>query len=133
MHDEDHAHHGERHDRPTPQAALLLPGTQRLDRRRMSSLWRVSGRRSTCSRGQRQHRSPLDSRAANTLLPAPRNKFFALNLAPPVEQVPAAETSSPPQARTILVEVPRGAGVVSVHWPLEDAASCAAWLSDCLR
>ena len=25
VHDEDHAHHGERHDRPTPQAALLLP------------------------------------------------------------------------------------------------------------
>lgn len=27
VHDEHHAHYGERHDRPAPQAALLLPGT----------------------------------------------------------------------------------------------------------
>jgi transposase len=70
---------------------------------------------------------------ADALLPAPRNEFVALNLPPPVEQVPATETSSPPMARAIHVEVRRGAGVVTVNWPLEDAASCAAWLRDWLR
>ena len=33
---------------------------------------------------------------ADSLLPAPRNEFVALNLPPPVEQLPATETSSPP-------------------------------------
>ena len=67
------------------------------------------------------------------LLPAPRNEFVALNLPPPVEQFPAPETSSPRVARAIHVEVQRSAGVVTVNWPLEDAASCAAWLRDWLR
>jgi transposase len=69
---------------------------------------------------------------ADSLLPAPRNEFVALNLPPPVEQVPAPETSSPPVARAIHVEVRRSADVVTVNWPLEDAASCAAWLRDWL-
>ena len=67
------------------------------------------------------------------LLPAPRNEFVALNLPPPVEQNPATENSSPPLARAIHVEVQRSAGVVTVNWPLEDSASCAAWLRDWLR
>jgi len=70
---------------------------------------------------------------ADSLLPAPRNEFVALNLSPPVEQVPAPETNPPPVARAIHVEVRRSAGVVTVNWPLEDAASCAAWLRDWLR
>lgn len=70
---------------------------------------------------------------ADTLLPVHRNEFVALNLPPPVEQVPATETSSPPVARAIHVEVRRSAGVVTVNWPLEDAVSCAAWLRDWLR
>ena len=70
---------------------------------------------------------------ADGLLPAPRNEFVALNLPPPVGQVPATETSSLPLARSIHVEVQRSGGVVTVHWPMEDAASCAAWLRDWLR
>ena len=70
---------------------------------------------------------------ADSLLQAPRTEFVALNLPPPVEQVPAPETSSPRVARAIHVEVQRSAGVVTVNWPLEDAASCAAWLRDWLR
>lgn len=70
---------------------------------------------------------------ADSLLPAPRNEFVALNLPPPVEQLPATETSSPPVSRAIRVDVRRSASVVTVNWPLEDAASCAAWLRDWLR
>lgn len=67
------------------------------------------------------------------LLPAPRNEFVALNRPPPVEQVPATETSLPPVARAIHVEVRRSAGVVTVNWPVEDSAACSAWLRDWLR
>lgn len=70
---------------------------------------------------------------ADSLLPAPRNEFVALNLPPPVEQIPATDTSLPPVARAIHVEVRRSAGVVTVSWPMEDSASCAAWLRDWLR
>ena len=70
---------------------------------------------------------------ADSLLPAPRNEFVALNLPPPVEQLPATETSPPPVSRAIRVDVRRSASVVTVNWPLEDAASCAAWLRDWLR
>jgi len=70
---------------------------------------------------------------ADSLLPVPRNEFVALNLPLPVEPSPAVDTRSPPVARSIHVEVRRSAGVVTVNWPLEDAASCAAWLRDWLR
>lgn len=33
----------------------------------------------------------------------------------------------------IRIEVRRGTGTVTVSWPLEGAASCAAWLRDWLR
>lgn len=33
----------------------------------------------------------------------------------------------------IRIEVRRGTGTVTVNWPLEGAASCAAWLRDWLR
>jgi len=70
---------------------------------------------------------------ADSLLPAPRKEFVALNLPPPVEETPAPESSSPPLVRAIHVEVRRSAGAVTVTWPLEDAASCAAWLRHWLR
>ena len=66
-------------------------------------------------------------------LPAPRHEFVALNPPPPVEQDAATGSNSPPSSRAISVEVRRSAGVVTVNWPLEDAASCAAWLRDWLR
>ena len=46
---------------------------------------------------------------------------------------------APAQARTdtdsadIRIEVRRSTGTVTVNWPLEAAASCAAWLRDWLR
>lgn len=70
---------------------------------------------------------------ADALLPAPRSEFVALKLPTPDGQTPANESSSPPVARAIHVEVRRSAGVVTVTWPMEDAASCAAWLRDWLR
>ena len=62
-----------------------------------------------------------------------RNEFVALALPPPVEQrpAPASESAIPP--RDIRVEVRRITGIVTVNWPLEGAASCAAWLRDWLR
>lgn len=66
-------------------------------------------------------------------MPVLRNEFVALALPPAVEQRPAiaSEPAIPP--RDIRVEVRRNAGIVTVNWPLEDAASCAAWLHDWLR
>jgi transposase len=66
-------------------------------------------------------------------LPAHRHEFVALNPPPPVEQNDATGLNSPPLSRAISVEVRRSAGVVTVNWPLEGAASCAAWLRDWLR
>ncbi len=66
-------------------------------------------------------------------MPAVRNEFVALALTPVAVQqpAPASEPASPP--RDIRVEVRRSAGSVTVNWPLEGAASCAAWLHDWLR
>ncbi|NMM76918.1 hypothetical protein B2J88_23910 [Rhodococcus sp. SRB_17] len=65
--------------------------------------------------------------------PAVGNEFVALALKSVSVQQPAlaSEPASPP--RDIRVEVRRNAGIVTVNWPLEDAASCAAWLHDWLR
>ena len=105
MHDEDHAHHGERHDRPTPLAALLLPELKG----QIVAECEVSGasvagvalahgiNANIVHRGMREQ--------ADGQLPAPRNEFVALNLPPSVEQVPVTETSSPPVTRAIQVEV----------------------------
>ena len=59
--------------------------------------------------------------------------FVALTL-----QAPTPDASGPASApgateRDIRVEVRRGAGCVTVNWPLEGAASCSAWLHDLLR
>jgi transposase len=59
-----------------------------------------------------------------------------------LQAVPVANDVAQPgltQARAdtdsadIRIEVRRGTGTVTVNWPLEGAASCAAWLRDWLR
>lgn len=66
-------------------------------------------------------------------MPAVRNEFVALALTPVAVQQTAlaSEPASPP--RDIRVEVRHNTGMVTVNWPLEGAASCAAWLRDWLR
>ena len=70
---------------------------------------------------------------AEECTPALRNEFIALALQPPVEQRPAPASEPASAPRDIRVEVRRSAGMVTVNWPLEDAASCIAWLHDWLR
>ena len=70
---------------------------------------------------------------AEECTPALRNEFIALALQPPVEQRPAPASEPASAPRDIRVEVRRSAGMVTVNWPLEDAASCVAWLHDWLR
>jgi len=59
-------------------------------------------------------------------------------------QLPAAAVieAEPPQAcppgtaqtgAAIHIEVRRGSAAVSIHWPMDSASSCAAWLRDWLR
>lgn len=59
-------------------------------------------------------------------------------------QLPAAAVieAEPPQAcppgtaqtgAAIRIEVRRGSASVSIHWPMDSASSCAAWLRDWLR
>ncbi|MBA4277770.1 MAG: IS66 family insertion sequence hypothetical protein [Ralstonia sp.] len=59
-------------------------------------------------------------------------------------QLPAAAVieAEPPQAGpsgtaqaggAIHIEVRRGSAAVSIHWPIDSASSCAAWLRDWLR
>ena len=59
-------------------------------------------------------------------------------------QLPAAAVieAEPPQAcppgtaqtgAAIHIEVRRGSPAVSIHWPMDSASSCAAWLRDWLR
>ena len=66
-------------------------------------------------------------------MPAVRNEFVALALQPAAAQPPASTSNAASTPRDIRVEVHRCVGVVTVSWPLEDAASCAAWLRDWLR
>ncbi len=72
-------------------------------------------------------------------MPAARNEFMALALALPLKpaavQQPAPAPASKPANPScdIRVEVRRSAGTVTVIWPLEDAASCAAWLREWLK
>ncbi|CAN7603320.1 transposase [Variovorax paradoxus] len=54
-------------------------------------------------------------------LPAPA--FIALDVPP------EAEVS----ARDIRIELKRGGATAVVHWPVESASSCAAWLREWLR
>ena len=68
-------------------------------------------------------------------MPAARNEFMALALKPAAMQRPAPAPASKPAnpSSDIRVEVWRSAGTVTVNWPLEDAASCAAWLREWLK
>jgi transposase len=68
-------------------------------------------------------------------MPAARNEFMALALKPAAMQQPAPAPASKPAnpSSDIRVEVWRSAGTVTVNWPLEDAASCAAWLREWLK
>ena len=49
------------------------------------------------------------------------------------ERMPAVRNEFVALALPHRVEVRRSAGSVTVSWPLEDAAACAAWLHDWLR
>ena len=68
-------------------------------------------------------------------MPAARNEFMALALKPAAVQQPAPALASKPANPScdIRVEVRRSASMVTVNWPLEDAASCASWLREWLR
>ena len=74
------------------------------------------------------------SRLHNGCLAVP-NEFMALALKPAAVQQPAPAPASKPANPScdIRVEVRRSAGTVTVIWPLEDAASCAAWLREWLK
>lgn len=63
----------------------------------------------------------------------PVNPFIALNLPPPQVEQAAPVRSAPGGCADIRVEIRRGAGVVTVNWPVEAAASCSDWLRDWLR
>ena len=66
-------------------------------------------------------------------MPAHCNEFVALALQPAAAQSPASTSNAASAPRDIRVEVRRSASMVTVNWPLEDAASCAAWLREWLR
>lgn len=67
----------------------------------------------------REAASPKSTDAAT--LPMP--DFIALDV--------QAEAQMP--ARDIRVELKRGSATAVVHWPVESASSCAAWLREWLR
>ena len=73
--------------------------------------------------GQLQHNAPA---------------FVAIELQPPGVDAAGRRAVSPlqPQASTltgICIEIKRPTGSVTVSWPLEASASCAAWLREWLR
>lgn len=47
--------------------------------------------------------------------------------------VPVTVESAPAAMPDIRIEMRRGAATVTVHWPLQAAPDCAAWLKDWLR
>lgn len=67
----------------------------------------------------RKAASPKSTDAAT--LPVP--DFIALDVQPEA-QMPA---------RDIRIELKRGGATAVVHWPVESASSCAAWLREWLR
>ena len=66
-------------------------------------------------------------------VPAHRNEFVALALQPAAAQRTAPTSNAASAPRDVSVEARRSASMVTVNWPLEDAASCAAWLREWLR
>jgi len=53
----------------------------------------------------------------------PMPDFIALDVQPEAEM----------PARDIRIELKRGSATAVVHWPVESASSCAAWLREWLR
>lgn len=72
--------------------------------------WRADDRKATAPKA-----------AEVSALPAPA--FIALDVQP--------EANVP--ARDIRIELRRGNATAVVHWPVESASSCAAWLREWLR
>lgn len=70
---------------------------------------------------------------ARGTLPVAQQGFVAPPL--PMPALDAAKPASVPAEADgdIRIEVRRGAGSVTVNWPLQRAASCAAWLRELLR
>lgn len=65
-----------------------------------------------------------------------RERACQLQAVAPQEFLPLTleAAAAPAKAeRDIRIEVRRSTGSVTVNWPLEGAASCAAWLRDWLR
>lgn len=64
-------------------------------------------------------------------------QFIPLQLpAAAVIEAEPAQACPPGTAQTgaaIHIEVRRGSAAVSIHWPMDSASSCAAWLRDWLR
>ena len=74
----------------------------------------------------------LRERASQTVQ-AIQNDFVPLTLEALAVDVPKASAAPAKAEHDIRIEVRRGTGSVTVNWPLEGAASCAAWLRDWLR
>lgn len=51
----------------------------------------------------------------------------------PAQFVPVRIEAAPAASAEIRIEVRRGAATVTVHWPAQAAAECAAWLREWLR
>ena len=74
----------------------------------------------------------LRERACQLQAVAPQ-EFVPLTLEAPAVDLPKASAAPAKAEHDIRIEVRRGTGTVTVNWPLEGAASCAAWLRDWLR
>jgi transposase len=59
---------------------------------------------------------------------APREVFLPVAIAP----TPAAQREDAREG-DIRLEIKRGGAIVTVAWPVQAAAACAAWLRDVLR
>ncbi|UUZ77149.1 transposase [Polaromonas sp. P1(28)-13] len=74
----------------------------------------------------------LHERAGQLPAVAPQ-EFLPLTLKAPAVELPEATAAPAKAEHDIRIEVRRSTGTVTVNWPLEAAASCAAWLRDWLR
>lgn len=59
--------------------------------------------------------------------------FIALAVQQPPQASPALTAAGPQAGEPIQVSVQRGAVRVSVRWPVQAAADCAAWLAEVIR
>jgi len=80
----------------------------------------------TCNTdGSRKSTAKPGAQALTAQLPA----FIALPLTPAVSE----PTSPRAHASSIRVEVQRANTTIIVNWPVQDGASCAQWLRECLQ